>query len=297
MGVLVASAVAACHHESARPPVAQETIAATPPTANALPDPKRAEAELARRVAVLAAIAPCFAIDSHGDEANLPCVESEGIGDGGAASKAFAAARLVAEAGNRAQLLALLAHPSPLVRAYIARWVGENSPDDVSRLVPLLADTTRVMVINGCIGREATIALVVVDALGSADGSDEAHALLRTITSDAGMPSEVRARALDALTSPCPIDVRAIALAWLSSKDPRLAAGAVRALAEAGAPADLPAIAALATHPDENVRFELARTLGMSRAPLAREVLARMRNDKKASVRSAATHWLSGNEL
>ncbi|MDB4994605.1 MAG: hypothetical protein JWM74_2037 [Myxococcaceae bacterium] len=158
--------LAACHHEQARPAVADATIR-VPPTASATSDEKQ-DAELARRVAVLAAIVPCFAIDSHGETANLPCVESEAIGEAGTPSKTFAAARLVVESAGRTQLLALLSHPSALVRAYVARWVAEKLPEDRGRLKPLLADHTRVMTIDGCIGRESTIALVVADALRSA---------------------------------------------------------------------------------------------------------------------------------
>ncbi|MDB4997336.1 MAG: hypothetical protein JWM74_4768 [Myxococcaceae bacterium] len=228
------------------------------------PEPPNDPAELARRVAELE---------------KFTQLEAMGVGEDNRPSAGYQAFERVVAIAQREQLFALLAHPKPVVRAYVAGHVIDAMPvSDMHRVAPLLADRTALWTRGpGCGGKYTTVGEIVADDLGFS--YPESKQLLSNAAHDPELGSAVRAVAFDGLRTEEP------AAGWLAANDPLFVAKGVRNLANvtnALVPAEL------ASHSDANVRASVAKALDDEKAPGALVLLARLVRDPNADVRAVA---------
>src|SRR5262245_23850399 len=90
--------------------------------------------------------------------ANSRRIESRHVGPAGEHSATYAAFDALSERSDRTEVLPLLKHPSPIVRAYMAWHVTRAFPTDIPRLAPLLSDDAPIDTIVGCISDHETVA-------------------------------------------------------------------------------------------------------------------------------------------
>jgi hypothetical protein len=92
-------------------------------------------------------------------------IESQYVGDRGKKSAVYEKFEALAAKATDDELAALLAHPSPVVRGYVAQRIAERVPAHVSDLAALAEDVTMVDTLGGCMLGARTIRDVVLGAL------------------------------------------------------------------------------------------------------------------------------------
>lgn len=237
------------------------------------PPPTFADAELARRVEQLA---------------TFDRVESSHVGAAGAPSAAFAAFTAVRERATPGDLLALLRHPRPVVRAYVAQHLVREVPGELPAAMTLLEDPTPVGQLEGCMMSTSTVGGIVADAvcfsrqpaaiaevarLARADGPRSAWAMACIGQSDR---AQAGALALDRLQT------RAV------QGDER--AGLLRLVGNAAlGPAGCAALLAATRAPETDVRVAAAQGLAECPEPEAIAALRRLATEPDATLQRIAT--------
>ena len=84
----------------------------------------------------------------------------------------------------RAQLLRFKEHQSPIVRGSVIRQVVQVWPEELTALYPLLRDSGRLIVRQGCLGIPYPIAAFLLDELASRPDHPKAQELLRRAATD-----------------------------------------------------------------------------------------------------------------
>lgn len=264
------------------PPPA-DTPAPPPPTVLPGPPPALSNPELERRVAVLAGFGR---------------IESSHIGAAGAPSQAFAAFVAVREVSTPADLVALLGHPSPVVRGYVARHILGEVPGAIPAALPLLDDRTLVGRMEGCeILDDSTVGGVVADALCFSN-LEEARAQVARMAREPG-PRSIHA--ISCIGSRSPGEAAQLALGRLQVGGPMSAAdraGLLRIVGNGGL--GTPACAfhvAGAAAPEEDVRVAAAQGLSECASPEGLDALRRLALDDSALVSRIARGELALHPL
>jgi HEAT repeat protein len=212
-------------------------------------------------------------------------IESEAIGYAGKKSTVYAAYRRLVDAIGREDVLALLKHPSPVVRGYMADEVLEEYPSDVDRLETLLADAAHVGTQMGCVGGGDSVSGYVAQQICFSHNPSALEVLGRGARRSGS--TSARHWAFFCLPKTRPADAIALARPLLGSKGNELGA-ALRALGEAGDAASVPVIVSHANDVDHDVRFGVAMALGALHLPAGLSSVRKLLDDPDQSVRAAA---------
>jgi len=245
----------------------------SPPPPPVGPAPTFADPELARRVEQLATFSR---------------IESSHVGAAGAPSPAFAAFEAVRERATEADLVALLRHPSPVVRGYAAKHILREVPGALPAALALVGDATPVGVLEGCMLGDGTVGGVAADALC-------ASRLPGAIAEVARLAREDAPRSAWAMACVGQSDPRAAAELALARLRARPVTGAERAsllrlvgngvLGLPGCEVLLPAAVA----PESDVRVAAAQGLAECADPAAIAALRALSHDPDATVTRIAT--------
>jgi HEAT repeat protein len=236
------------------------------------PAPTFRDPELGRRVQVLAGFLR---------------IESSHIGAAGAPSAAFAAFDAVRQLATEEDLVALLRHPSPVVRGYVAQHVARAVPRALPAALALLGDTTPVGQVQGCMISEGTVGGVVSEALCWSTLPEAKAEVARRARE--GSPGSVWAIAC--VGSSDPVQAAQLALARLAGRSVPASehASLLRligngALGEPGCVVLVPAAAAA----DADVRVAAAQGLSGCAGPAGLDALRRLALDPDATVNRIA---------
>jgi HEAT repeat protein len=214
-------------------------------------------------------------------------VDTESADEGGEPSQVHQAFQRVVAAASREQVLALVLHRSPIVRGYMAELVPERFANDTRALLPVLADTTTVRIVTGCIVSEVRVADLAIDALcRHATGPTAPDTLLEVV--ERRGDSRVRGRAIECAAPRRPARARSMALRLVTSDDAPLVAGAARALGTVGGRDACATLAPLAANASDAVREAAAAAIGALSCPEALDVLGRLLGDSAPAVTVAA---------
>jgi HEAT repeat protein len=219
--------------------------------------------------------------------AQATTIEGDRVGYGGESSETFALARRIADAASLEQAQALLQHQSPVVRGYLAKHVIENLPAALPAVYPLLADSTHVNTLYGCIGSGETISKYVLDHLRAQAERPEVQALLLRAAYDPQL-GDLRAEALEAVAKQRPAAASALAKGLLQDANPALLPGAIRALGLAQSSEVAPVLCGLARHAKSEVRQAVADALGSLKDNCAEPTLRKLAADSEPYVRMYA---------
>jgi hypothetical protein len=226
--------------------------------------------------------------------ASMPGVESAATGYAATPSPAHAAFVEVKTRATPEQALALLAHPSPVVRLYLARHIAREAPEHLASLEPLLDDETPVSVTDGCLRGVAPVAEWVVTALCEAPTQPGTLPLLQAAARRPALGSG-RFEALRRLGALAPAE--ACGLAGGIALDPAQPGEAVAQALEAFwalAPSDDERLAlarSLLERPGGLARVVLPRLLSSVRAEGALALLSSLRQDPHGGVKSSADFY------
>jgi hypothetical protein len=153
------------------------------------------------------------------------------VGIGAAPSRTWAAWEAVLERAGLDDLLALLAHPSTVVRGYVVDHIVATMPDELPRLYPLLADTAHVVTQNGCTGGGWHFGEMVEHRLCLArESRPGALDLLVRAAADTALPVSVREMALQCAARAGRQEVRGVAMSLRESDDAFVRESVKRAL-------------------------------------------------------------------
>lgn len=177
LSLLSLTAVACGPKPAPKPPHA----AAQPPAAKPAPKPPvartdlRKTAELVQRAEVQKLVDELAAVEKFA---------SEHVSYDGHPSTEYATFARLRQRATDAEMLALLAHESPVVRSYAAQHAIERDLD-APLLVPLLVDQALVPAQWGCIGSTMPVSWVTVNELCNARDKSRAAAHLDTLAKGA----------------------------------------------------------------------------------------------------------------
>lgn len=163
---------------------------------------------------------------------------------------------------------ALLAHPSPAIRAWMIQHVTDQLPGEIEGLAPLARDTARFETQDGLQLRQLTVGAWLVEQLHE----HRRWAPLARIADDAAAPIEVRASALEAISGHDPACVERLAPALLGGP-PAARIAALRAVARAKLRSAFALAEPHLASADEQVRRAAFDALAIAREPAAAAAL------------------------
>lgn len=218
-------------------------------------------------------------------------IESEHIGEGGTPSQVYTVYTRLAKALTPQQAVALLRHPSPVVRGYFAMHVieqlSESLPDALDAVYPLLADDTKVEDMSGCMIARVTVGYVTMMTLRGQKERPAVQAMLLRAVADPQIGA-LRAEALQAVALQRPSEATTLAQGLLRHADPQLVAGAIRTLGMTADGSSAQALCAMAQHAQHEIRAAVAAALGSLRHPDVEPTLRKMLEDPNDYVRLLA---------
>ena len=189
--------------------------------------------------------------------AKAPHIESARIGYAGSPSDAHALFTRISQAATAHQAVALLRHDSAVVRGYLAEHVVTTNPAELDAVYPLLADSTVVEQMSGCLIDSTTVSQVVLLALRTHLDRPAVQALLLRAAHDPKL-GELRVEALQSVAKQRPTEATALAQSLLRESAPRLLAGAIRTLGITASSDSASSLCALASSAESEVRAAVA---------------------------------------
>lgn len=219
--------------------------------------------------------------------AKAPRIESARIGYAGSPSDAHALFTRISQAATAQQAVALLRHDSAVVRGYLAEHVVTTNPAELDAVYPLLADSTVVEQMSGCLIDSTTVSQVVLLALRTHLDRPAVQALLLRAAHDPKL-GELRVEVLQSVAKQRPTEATALAQSLLRESAPRLLAGAIRTLGITASSDSASSLCALASSAESEVRAAVAAALGSLHHDCVEPTLRKLTEDAVVYVRLLA---------
>lgn len=209
-------------------------------------------------------------------------VQTQAVGALRAPGDGFVLFQQLKAAASGTQLLALLRHQSPVVRAYVVRYFVGSSDADQAAVLSLLDDDTLVKMEVGCHFERHRMCKLVLEQLRPGRAQDR----LLQVAREAGNACRLLVlKPLGVLKRP---EVRPIAESLLLDSDPAAVVAALGALAKLGASESAERVRALGASKEPGVRQAVAEALAAWPSPESAAVLRRLMDDADERVRGAA---------
>jgi HEAT repeat protein len=220
----------------------------------------------------------------------MPRVDSEGTGVGGSKSAAYAAYEDLEATLAPADAVALIRHESPAVRAYFSEYVIFNISNGPMILYSLFGDTTPIETLNGCLGKNTTVAdyaLNEVLAYGKPVIDSDGGHFLKLVVGDTRLAPHTRGSALAYLAGLDPKAAHPIALAAAHDSDLKWRREGIRALGVVGDPKDIDLLTTANSSDAWQDREQVIAALDQIDTPAARDKLFALMDDNPLAVYAA----------